>query len=322
MDKKLISVVTPCYNEEENVENLYMQIKLIFDKMNSYSYEHIFIDNASKDKTVLILKEIAKRDKNVKIIVNTRNFGHIRSPYYAFFQASGDAVICIFADLQDSPSIINNFVTKWEEGFKIVVGVKRKSKENFIIFAIRKLYYILLNKYAETEQIKNFSGYGLYDRQFVDTLRTISDPYPYFRGLITEIGFDIAKVPYDQPKRKKGISKNSFYTLYDTAMLGFVNHSKVPLRLATFTGFAVSIFSFLSALVYFIYKLIFWDRFDVGIAPLVIGLFFFAAVQLFFVGMIGEYIGAIYTQVKNRPLVVVKERINFETEELAETLVE
>jgi glycosyltransferase involved in cell wall biosynthesis len=322
MDKKLISVVTPCYNEEENVENLYMQIKLIFDKMNSYSYEHIFIDNASKDKTVLILKEIAKRDKNVKIIVNTRNFGHIRSPYYAFFQASGDAVICIFADLQDSPSIINNFVTKWEEGFKIVVGVKRKSKENFIIFAIRKLYYILLNKYAETEQIKNFSGYGLYDRQFVDTLRTISDPYPYFRGLITEIGFDIAKVPYDQPKRKKGISKNSFYTLYDTAMLGFVNHSKVPLRLATFTGFAVSIFSFLSALVYFIYKLIFWDRFDVGIAPLVIGLFFFAAVQLFFVGMIGEYIGAIYTQVKNRPLVVEKERINFETEELAETLVE
>ena len=312
----LISIVTPCYNEEENVKELYLQIKCIFKNLDeNYTYEHIFIDNASKDKTVSILKRIAKEDKNVKIIANARNFGHIRSPYHALLQTKGDAVICISADLQDPPSMIKDFIKKWEEGFKIVVGVKNKSEENPIMFAIRKLYYNLIEKYAETEQIKNFTGFGLYDREFVDILRTLDEPYPYFRGLITEMGFERAEIEFTQPKRKKGKTKNNFYTLYDMAMLGFVNHSKVPLRMATFVGFSVAILSLPVALSYFIYKLIFWQRFQLGAAPIVIGIFFFAAVQLFFIGIIGEYIGAIYTQVKNRPLVIEKERINFDTDD-------
>jgi len=312
---KLISVVTACYNEEENIKNLYLQVKNVFKELGRYSYEHIFIDNASKDGTVLVLKEIARNDKNVKIIVNTRNFGHICSPYHAILQARGDAVINIVADLQDPPFMIKDFIKKWEEGFKIVVGVKNKSEENRIMFAIRKLYYNLMKKYAETEQIKNFTGFGLYDKEFVDILRNLDEPYPYFRGLITEMGFEKAEIEYVQPKRKKGRTKNNFYTLYDMAMLGFVNHSKVPLRMATFIGFSVAIISLLVALSYFIYKLIFWQSFQVGMAPMVIGVFFFAAVQLFFIGIIGEYIGAIYTQVKNRPLVIEKERINFDLDD-------
>jgi glycosyltransferase involved in cell wall biosynthesis len=309
---KLISIVTPCYNEEENVKEVYEQVKQVFADHGGYAYEHIFIDNASKDKTVSILKEIAGKDKNVKIIVNTRNFGHIRSPYHAILQASGDAIIVISADLQDPPSILTEFIKKWEEGYKIVVGVKSKSEENPIMFAVRKLYYNLIKKYAETEQIKNFTGFGLYDREFVDILRKLDEPYPYFRGLITEMGFERTEIEFVQQKRKKGKTKNNFYTLYDMAMLGFVNHSKVPLRMATFVGFLVAVSSLLVAIGYFIYKLIFWQNFQLGMAPMVIGIFFFAAVQLFFIGIIGEYIGAIYTQVKNRPLVIEKERINFD----------
>ena len=312
----LISVVTPCYNEEENVREVYAQVKHVFDDLGNYAYEHIFIDNASKDKTVAILREIAKTDKKVvKVIVNARNFGHIRSPYHAILQARGDAVISIAADLQDPPSMIADFIKKWEEGYKIVVGVKSKSEENPIMFTIRKLYYNLIEKYADTEQIKNFTGFGLYDREFVDILRKLYEPYPYFRGLITEMGFERAEIEFVQPKRKRGRSNNNFYTLYDMAMLGFVNHSKVPLRMATFIGFSVAIFSLLVALSYFIYKIIFWQSFQVGMAPMVIGVFFFAAVQLFFIGIIGEYIGAIYTQVKNRPLVIEKERINFDPDD-------
>jgi glycosyltransferase involved in cell wall biosynthesis len=312
---KLISVVTPCYNEEDNVKELYSQVKSIFDDLQGYSYEHIFIDNASKDGTISILKEIAGKDKNVKIIVNARNFGHIRSPYHAILQARGDAAISISADLQDPPSMIADFIKKWEEGYKIVVGVKSKSEENPIMFAIRKLYYKLIERYAETEQIKNFTGFGLYDREFVDILKNLDEPYPYFRGLITEMGFERAEIEFTQPKRKKGKTKNNFYTLYDMAMLGFVNHSKVPLRMATFVGFSVAIFSLLVAVAYFVYKLVFWQSFQLGMAPMVIGIFFFAAVQLFFIGIIGEYIGAIYTQVKNRPLVIEKERINFDSDD-------
>ncbi len=312
---KLISVVTPCYNEEKNIKYIYLQVKNVIEELGTYSYEHIFIDNASKDKTVSILKEIAKKDKNVKIIINARNFGHIRSPYHAILQAKGDAVISIAADLQDPPSMIADFIKNWEEGYKIVVGVKSKSEENPVIFAIRKLYYNLIEKFADTKQIKNFTGFGLYDREFVNILREIDEPYPYFRGLITEMGFERAEIEFIQPKRKKGKTKNNFYTLYDMAMLGFVSHSKVPLRMATFIGFSVATFSLLVALGYLIYKLVFWQRFQLGMAPMVIGVFFFAAVQLFFIGIIGEYIGAIYTQVKNRPLVIEKERINFELDD-------
>jgi len=309
---KLISIVTPCYNEEQNVEILYRQVKDIFDMLPEYHYEHIFIDNSSTDRTVEILKGIASRDPNLKIIVNVRNFGQIRSPYYGILQSKGDAVISLVADLQDPPGLIPEFIQKWEQGFKIVIGTKGKSKENKLMFFIRKLFYKAIAGISETEQVKNFTGFGLYDRKFIDILRQIDEPYPYFRGLITELGFSRIEIPYIQPKRERGKTKNNFYTLYDVAMLGFVSYSKLPLRLASFIGFGVSILRFLVALVYLVYKLIFWSRFTVGIAPLVIGIFFFAGVQLFFLGIIGEYIGAIFTQVKKRPLVIEKERINFD----------
>jgi polyisoprenyl-phosphate glycosyltransferase len=308
---KLISVVTPCFNEEQNVEALYQQVKDVFDKLPEYNYEHIFIDNSSSDRTVEILKGISQNDYNVKIIVNVRNFGHIRSPFYGILQSKGDAVILIVSDLQDPPSMIYEFISKWEEGYKIVIGTKTKSKENKLMFLIRKMFYNTLSKISETDQIKNFTGFGLYDRQFIEILRNLEEPYPYFRGLIAELGFCRIEIPYTQPKREKGKTKNNFYTLYDIAMLGFVSYSKLPLRLASFIGFGVSLLSFIIALVYFVYKLLFWNNFSVGIAPLVIGIFFFGGVQLFFLGIIGEYVGAIFTQVKKRPLIIEKERINF-----------
>lgn len=309
---KLISVVTACYNEEENVEEVYRQVREIFENLPQYRYEHIFIDNASKDKTVSILKEVAKEDKNVKIIVNARNFGHIRSPYHALLQATGDAVISIVADLQDPPSMIADFIKKWEEGYKIVVGVKKQSEESPIMFRIRKGYYKFIGRLSEIEMIKDFTGFGLYDKGVIEILKEINDPYPYFRGLIADIGFEAAKLEYAQPARKWGITKNNFYTLYDMAMLGFTNHSKVPLRVATMLGFAMSLLSLLVAFGYFVYKLVFWESFTLGIAPIVIGLFFFSSVQLFFLGIVGEYIGSIHTQVLKRPLVIEKERVNFD----------
>jgi glycosyltransferase involved in cell wall biosynthesis len=227
-------------------------------------------------------------------------------------QAKGDAVISIVADLQDPPIMIKKFIKKWEEGYKIVIGVKTQSEGSQLFFAIRKAYYNLVGRLSEVELIKNFTGFGLYDQQVIETLRSIEDPYPYFRGLICDIGFERAVIEYVQPSRKRGFTKNNFYTLYDMAMLGITNHSKVPLRLATMTGFALAIFNLIVALGYFVYKLIFWYSFNVGIAPLVIGLFFFASVQLFFIGIIGEYVGSIHTQVLKRPLVVEKERINFD----------
>jgi len=309
---KLISVMTACYNEEENVEEVYRQVKEVFAGLPGYRYEHIFIDNASRDKTVSILKEIAKKDKNVKIIVNAKNFGHIRSPYHALLQAQGDAVISVVADLQDPISMIGDFIRKWEEGYKIVIGIKKKSRENPSMFLIRKLYYNLIDRIAETEHIKSFTGFGLYDKSFIDILRKLDEPYPYFRGLVAELGQERFEIEYEQPERKRGKTNNNFYTLYDMAMLGFVNHSKVPLRLASFTGFVCAFLSLLVAIGYFVYKLIFWSEFQLGIAPLVVGFFFFMSVQLFFIGMVGEYIGAIYTQAKKRPLVIEKERVNFD----------
>ena len=310
--KKRISIVTACYNEEENVELLYQEVKKVFETLTDYEYEHIFIDNASKDRTVAILKEIAQKDKNIKIIVNARNFGHIRSPFYGLIQARGDAVISIVADFQDPVSMIPDFIKKWEEGYKIVVGVKTESEENPVFFAVRKFYYSVLQDLSEISQIKNFTGFGLYDQRIIEILRTIDDPYPYMRGLISEIGYDIYQIEYTQPERKRGITKNNFYSLYDMAMLGITNHSKIPLRLAALTGFVLAIISLFFAFVYTIYKLIYWDNFQVGIAPLVIGLFFFSSVQLFFIGVIGEYVGSIQTQVMKRPLVIERERINFE----------
>ena len=310
---KKISILTPCYNEEENVTLLYDAVKEQMKLLPQYTYEHVFIDNCSTDSTVALLKEIAKTDKNVKIIVNARNFGHIRSPYYGMQQCTGDSIILMVADLQDPPEMIPQLLAKWEEGYTIVSCVKNKSRENPLMFLLRKFYYNTLARFSETEQVRNFTGFGLYDKKFIDILKNeVDDPYPYFRGLIGELGFNRTEITYTQPKRSHGKTKNNFYTLYDIGMLGFVNHSKLPLRLASFIGFTVAILSLLVALVYFVYKLIYWDTFSAGTAPLVIGLFFFSSVQLFFIGIIGEYIGSIHTQVKKRPHVIERERINFE----------
>jgi polyisoprenyl-phosphate glycosyltransferase len=310
--KRKISIVAPCFNEEGNVEALSIAIKNIFETIPDYEYELLFIDNSSTDNTVEILRKIAKIDKHIKVIVNIRNFGHVRSPFYALFQAQGDAIILMACDFQDPPSLIPELIKKWEENYKIVTAVKKKSKENPLMFFVRKLYYNLLAKFSEGEQVKNFTGFGLYDRSFIEVIKKIDDPYPYFRGLISELGFQRTELVYDQPKRLHGKSKNNFYTLYDLGMLGFVNHSKLPLRLASFIGFGVAIINILIAIGYLVYKLIYWYSFEVGVAPLVIGIFFFGGVQLFFLGIIGEYIGAIFTQVKKRPLVFEKERINFD----------
>ncbi|HEV3271573.1 MAG TPA: glycosyltransferase family 2 protein [Candidatus Methylacidiphilales bacterium] len=311
---RLISIVSGCYNEEENVRECYEQVKKVFQEIGRYRYEHIFIDNASKDGTVAILREIAAKDRNVKVILNARNFGHIRSPHHAMVNARGDAVISLVSDLQDPPELIKEFIKKWEEGFLVVIAVKADSDESPVFFAIRKLYYEMVSRLAEIELNKNATGFGLYDRRFVDILAEIDDPYPYFRGLVSEIGFPVAKIPYHQPTRKRGITSNNFYRLYDMAMLGITNHSKVPLRLATMLGFVVSFLSLCVALGYLVFKLLYWDKFQLGLAPLEIGLFFFGSVQLFFIGILGEYIGAIYTQVQRRPHVVELERINFESE--------
>lgn len=308
---KLISIVTPCYNEEQNVRELYARVKQIMAGMTDYRYEHIFIDNASTDQTVNILRSLAEADKNLKIIVNARNFGHIRSPYHAILQSQGDAVISLVADLQDPPELIKEFIQKWKSGYKIVVGVKKESKESRFFYALRQFYYRILERLSNVELIEQFTGFGLYDRQVIDILRNFKEPYPYFRGLIAEIGLTRARIEYVQPLRHRGITKNNFYTLLDIAMLGLTSHSKVPLRLAVILGFISAIASLGAAFFYLIYKILFWSSFTVGLAPLVVGIFFFSSVQLLFLGIVGEYVGSIHTYVQNRPLVVEKERINF-----------
>ncbi|MBW2970846.1 glycosyltransferase [Candidatus Woesearchaeota archaeon] len=314
--KKLISIVTPTYNEEENVEELYLTVKKIFEDLPRYSYEHIFIDNSSEDKTVQILKKLANRDKNLKIVVNSRNFGTIRSQHHGYFVASGECVIPIVCDFQEPPSMIPKFIEKWEQGNKIVVAVKKQGKENPLALLLRQLYYDFVRKLSGTSLIRNYSGFGLYDRSVVEILKSFKEPYPYMRGLIAEIGFDKTIIYYQQPKRKKGKTKNNLYVRYNYMMLGIINYSKVPLRLAAFTGFLVAILSLLAAFGYLVYKIFFWQSFALGMAPLVIGLFFFSAIQLIFIGVIGEYVGSVYTQVKDRPLVVEKERVNFEEEKM------
>jgi glycosyltransferase involved in cell wall biosynthesis len=311
---KTVSVVTPCFNEAENVEELYQRIRAVIASLGRYRYEHIFIDNASTDGTVAILKRIAAADPNVRILVNARNVGHIRSPQYALLQATGDCVIILASDLQDPPEMIADMIREWESGYSMVVGVKRSSAENALMFWVRKRYYRLVRQLSCVETFENFTGFGLYDRRVVDQVKLMDDPYPYFRGMIAEIGLPHKKLLYDQPARKRGITKNNFYSLYDIGMLGIVNYSKVPLRLATFAGFAGAALSFLAGLGYFIYKLLFWSRFSVGMAPLVIGIFLLGSIQLVFMGVLGEYVGAILTQVQHRPLAVERERINFQFE--------
>jgi glycosyltransferase involved in cell wall biosynthesis len=309
---KTLSIVNPCFNEEGNVRELYQRVRDVMVKLGKYKYEHIFIDNSSTDRTVEILKELAAADTNVRFIVNTRNFGHIRSPFHALMQAKGDAIVSLCSDLQDPPELIEEMVRHWENGIPVVIAVKRTSDEKSLMRWVRTKYYRLVNRLSAIETYEHFIGFGLYDRTVMDKIAEFKDPYPYFRGMIAEIGLPHAEIPYKQPRRTRGITKNNLYSLYDLAMLGITNLSKVPLRLVTFSGFVSSILCILVSFGYCVYKLLYWNRFTVGMAPLVIGLFFFASLQMIFLGIIGEYIGAIHTYVQKRPLVFEKERVNFE----------
>lgn len=307
---KVISIVTPLFNEEDNVEELCERIQAVMQRL-PYEYEHICIDNCSQDRTPALLRVRTANDPRLKVILNTRNFGHIRSPYHALLQASGDCAIIIAGDLQDPPELIPEFIQKWEEGFKIVMAVKPMSKESPLMMLVRKAYYHFINKISEVPLVNNATGAGLYDRTVLNVLRRINDPYPYARGLVCEIGYPIATIPFAQPRRARGVTSQNFYSLYDLAMLGITKHSRIPLRMMTMLGFALSCISLLTAFGYFFAKLLFWDSFTLGTAPILIGMFFFGAVQLFFMGLLGEYIGAIQIQVRNMPLVVEAERINF-----------
>lgn len=307
-----ISIVTACLNEEENVEPLYEEVKAVFAILGDYDYEHIFIDNNSKDRTVERLKAIAGRDKRVRIIVNARNFGPTRSPLHALFQARGDAIIPMAADFQDPPKVIPRLLEKWQEGYKVVVAVKESTEESWPMASIRKQYYKLIAFLSESHVIRDFTGFGLYDRSVIRAIRDAGDYRPYFRGLVCDWGVRIAQIKYTRPLRKRGVSKNRIYDLYCEGMLGITAQSQMPLRLAVFVGALMGVLDALVGIGYLIYKLVFWSRFSAGIAPVVIGVFFFASMQLFFLGILGEYVAAIQSRVSQKWLVVESERINFE----------
>ena len=310
---KKITILTPCFNEEGNVKKLYDEVKKVMNEsLANYEYNHLFVDNCSSDNTLAILKEIASIDKNVKIIVNSRNFGYDRSFFNGLLASNEDALIPMVADLQDPPEMIVKLVKKWEEGFDSVLAIKSNSDENKIMYRIRKFYYNILSSLSEIKIYKNFTGFGLYSRKVVNEIKKIKDPYPFFRGIVCEVGYKIATVEYHKPRRFKNISKYNFYQLYDLAILGILSNSKIPLRIAVFIGALSSLFSFLIGLGYFFAKLFFWDEIHLGIAPIIILASFMFSVLLLFLGIIGEYIGAIYTQSLNRPLVHEKERINFD----------
>ncbi len=311
--KKKISVVIPTYNEEGNVKPLAQAIVNVMEKeLPEYDYEIIFIDNHSKDNTRLFLRQLCGDNQKIKAIFNARNFGQIRSPVYGLKQAKGDCVIRMCADFQDPVEMIPKFVREWEKGWKIVIGIKKSSKEKKMMYWIRTLYYKLIRKITDIDHIEHFTGFGLYDKAFVDVVRNLHDPMPYLRGIIAELGFDYMAIPYEQQKRKAGKSKNNFYSLYDYAMIGITSYSKVVLRMATFVGFIVGGISFVAGIIYFILKLLYWDRFSAGMAPLLIGVFFLGSMQLFFIGFLGEYVLSINTRVLDRPLVVEELRLNFE----------
>jgi len=309
--KKTLSIVTPGYNEAENIEELCSSLRQLMLDFPELELEHIFIDNASTDNSAEILRRLARSDKSLKVIFNARNFGHIRSPFHGILQASGDAVVMMASDLQDPPELVREFIREWlNNKTPICIAVKTTSEEGFFFF-VRKSYYRLLAKISESPQITNFTGFGLYDRKVVEVLKQFKEPYPFFRGMIAEIGFRRREFEFKQPMRRRGFTKNNLLTLYDIGMLGLTSYSKLPLRLATFFGFFVAAVSFIIGLVYLVYKLLYWNQFEIGMAPVVLGIFFIGSIQLFFLGIVGEYIGNIYTQVKDRPLVVEAERINF-----------
>ena len=309
---KHISVMTPCYNEEGNIRNIYNAVKEQFDKMPQYTYEHIFIDNYSTDNSRKILRELAAEDSNVKVILNARNFGPNRSGSYGMLQGTGDALICIVCDLQDPPEIIPSFLQKWEEGYKVVLGQKTKSKENPLMFQVRKLYYKIMEKLSETEHLTNVTGYGLFDKEVLDMIKWMDDPDPYIRGLVTQLGYKWCLVEYTQQERTSGKSSYNFNRYFDFAITGLTHVSKKPLRIVTLAGLIMSAISFAIAIIYLVFKLVHWYEFDMGTAPILIGVFLLGSVQLACLGVIGEYIGAILTKVTKRPMVVEEERINFD----------
>lgn len=307
---KLISIVTPTYNEEGNIRELCSKISEEMKK-TKYDYEHIVIDNNSTDTTINILKQLALKDKKLKIIINSRNFGHVKSPIYGLMQASGDASILMSSDFQDPPELIPKYISEWEKGFDVVLGQKETSEENFINHFLKNIFYKLIKKISEVPLMLNATGAGMFDKKIIDKIKEINDPYPYFRGLLSEITSNIKLIKFHQPKRFSGITKNNFYTLYDLGILGVIKHSKIPLRLMTFFGFCTSIISIFIAITYFISKILFWDKFDLGVAPLVIGFFCIASLQIFLLGFIGEYVMNILIHTRKLPLVIEKERINF-----------
>ena len=316
--KKLISVVIPCYNEEENVLPICSAVTAELQKLTAYDYELILIDNRSKDQTRSRIREACAANPRVKAIFNARNFGQFNSPYHAMLQAHGDCVISICADFQDPVEMIPQFVSAWEDGYQIVCGVKKTSQENKLVYFLRSVYYKLIKRMSSCEQIEHFTGFGLYDKSFIQVLRDLNDPIPFLRGIVAELGGPRKEIPYEQPRRRAGKTHNNWYSLYDAAMLSFTSYTKIGLRLAVFAGGVCSLLGLLIALAYLIMKLIFWDRFVAGQVPTLIGVFLLGSIQLFFIGLMGEYILSMNARLMNRPLVVEAERINFETPPQAE----
>lgn len=309
---KTISIIIPCYNEEENVWPLYEAIRKEFqENLPDYRYELIYIDNDSKDETRNKLRSLCAGDAQVKAIFNAKNFGQFNSPYYAMLQSTGDATMLMAADFQDPVEMIPKYVKAWEDGYKIAIGIKKSSSENGLMYSLRSLYYKTIKKFSDVEQIEHFTGFGLYDREFIDVLRKLEDPTPFLRGIVAELGFRRIEIPYEQPKRRAGVTSNNLYRLYDAAMLSVTSYTKVGLRFATFIGAISSAISLVAAVVYLILKLMYWDRFPAGMVPILIGMLFLGSVQIFFIGMIGEYVLTINQRIMKRPLVVEEERINF-----------
>ncbi len=309
---KSINVVIPTFNEEENVNQVYAQVIAELDKYRDrYDVGIMFIDNDSTDATRALIVKLAQEDKRVKAIFNAMNFGFVKSQFYGLISAPGDAVILMAADLQDPPATIPLLISEWEKGSKVVTGIVKKSKENILMFFVRKLYYKVIHRLSDVNQIEHFNGYALYSREFIEVIREIKDPQPYLRGMVAELGFKRTSIYYEQAKRLRGETKFNFFKLYDLAMLGITSYSKSVMRIATMLGFGLAIVSFLIGLYTVVMKLINWDTYPVGTAAMVVGVFVLGSIQLFFIGMLGEYILNINARILNRPLVVEERRINF-----------
>ena len=317
--RKTISIMVPCYNEEENVVPLSKAIiQTIETELPQYDYELLFIDNCSKDNTQALIRELCRQNPKIKAIFNAKNFGQFNSPYHGMCQTTGDCTITMCADFQDPVEMIPQFIKKWEEGYKIVCGIKTASRENPIMYFLRSCYYRAIKKMSSVEQIEHFTGFGLYDKRFIEVLRDLNDPTPFIRGIVAELGFKRCDVEYTQPKRRGGKSKNNWYSLYDAAMLSFTSYTKIGLRLATFFGFGLSAVSLIAAVVYLVLKLLYWNRFPAGTAPILLAVLLLGSIQLFFIGLLGEYILSINQRSMNRPLVVEEERLNFDFPEKEE----